>query len=71
MNSPQSPICFDFDFVERFPKEICEHVFSFLPAKDLLSASLVSKDWYNTIGHAPECMKKLTVMYDECKLKYK
>lgn len=62
MNSAETPVTFDFDIVERFPEEICRNVFSYLTFNELLSASLVSKDWYGLIGRAPECMKKLTVI---------
>jgi len=47
------------DFLEFFPEEICDEIFSYLNARDIKKASLLSKNWYNTIGRSKICMKKL------------
>jgi len=47
------------DSFEIFPEEVWTEIFSSLERKDLLRASLVSKDWYRMIGRSPICMKKL------------
>lgn len=52
---------FDFDIVECLPSEINREIFSYLPTNELLSLSLVSKDWYSFI--ATECMKKIFLQF--------
>jgi len=42
---------------------ILEHVFNKLPPKDLLNASLVSKNWYNLIGKL-ETFNRLKLRFD-------
>lgn len=40
-------------------KKCLEAIFAHLSGKDLLSCSLVCKNWYNVIGTSESCMKKL------------
>lgn len=54
------------NLVNLFPLEVMLNIFKFLGGKDLLTASLVSTDWYNVIAESPECMKQLKVNIKCC-----
>lgn len=47
--------------LEFLPTEIIESIFNHLPVKSLMTASLVSPDWYNVIARSQECMKKFKI----------
>lgn len=49
------------DPLDIFPFELSEQIFKLLDAADLLNASLVSKNWYNTIGASTVVMDKITL----------
>lgn len=49
------------DIVEYFPVEVSIEIFSYLKAKDLCSASLVSTAWYDLIADSQECMKNIKI----------
>lgn len=52
--------------VNFFPMEVTLKIFKFFKGKDLLKASLVSKDWYDFIADTPECMRKIEVNLKCC-----
>lgn len=56
-------VLFDFDIIEAFPHEICRNIFQNLSSKDLLSASLVSSEWYNFIARTAACMQKIKLSF--------
>lgn len=58
-----SPDDFFFNPIECFPQQICEKIFENLSHFDLLSASLVSSDWYDFIAKTPCCMRKLKLTF--------
>lgn len=49
------------DPVEIFPIEIATEIFSYLKAKDLCTASLVSTAWYDLIAESQKCMKNIKI----------
>ena len=51
------------DLVQYFPPEITINIFKMLNAESLLTASLVSKDWYELIANSQECMRKIKVSF--------
>lgn len=57
----QESIC--CDPVEYFPPEVSINIFKFLSGDNLLTASLVSKDWYELIASTQKCMKKIKVTF--------
>lgn len=57
----QEPIY--FDPVEYFPPEVSINIFKMLSGDNLLTASVVSKDWYELIAHSRDCMRKIKVSF--------
>lgn len=53
-----------YDIVEWFPF-LCREVFKYLNMKDLLEASLVSKEWYKFTGQSQLMKKVKLVFHDE------
>jgi hypothetical protein len=49
------------DSLTIYPEDVWTEVFSYLGTRDLLRASLVSKDWYRMIARSPRCMKKFNL----------
>lgn len=47
-----------------FPFELSESILKFLDAAAILNASLVSKNWYNTIGSSAAVMDKIKLKID-------
>ena len=41
------------------PEEICDGILAYFNVQDIKETSIVSKQWYNTIGRSKSCMKKL------------
>lgn len=49
------------DFTTVFPEEICEIILDFLPIKDLLNATLISKAWNELIGCSNSFKKRVVI----------
>lgn len=49
------------DSLTFYPEDVWTEIFSYLGIRDLLRASLVSKDWYRMIARSPRCMKKFNL----------
>lgn len=58
-----------YNIFDWFPEDICEDIFNNLTENDLLTASLVTADWYNFIAKSPVCMKKIKLVFSHKTLK--
>jgi hypothetical protein len=52
------------DLLSTLPEEIFNEIMSYLSGKDILKASLVSKGWYQMIGHSNDCMQTVTLKFN-------
>ncbi|KAK9091395.1 hypothetical protein Sjap_024572 [Stephania japonica] len=64
---PKKPKCTSVDYY--LPEELIEHIFSFLPPKDLIQTSLLSKKWRNFWISAPSTNLSFNVE-DPCSLDF-
>lgn len=53
------------DPLQVLPKKTVEKILSFVRGNDLLTLSLVSKDWYKFIASSEECMDKIRIHITE------
>lgn len=51
----------NLDFTSVLPIEICDEIFSYLPIKDLLTASLACKSLFEIIGKSDTFRKRVTI----------
>lgn len=53
------------DLMKSLPRKVTEKIFSYMNGNDLLSCSLVNKEWNRFIGKSPKCMDKIRVFICE------
>jgi hypothetical protein len=54
-----------FDPVKILPKKVMENILGSMRGNDLLTLSMVSKNWYSFIATSPVCMNKIRVHISE------
>ncbi|KAL7049491.1 hypothetical protein ACKWTF_003721 [Chironomus riparius] len=57
------------DLLSALPEDIFTEVSTNLSAKDVLTASLVSKGWYEMFGQSKKCMDKISARYSNSNCK--